>query len=287
MKFFCAHCQQELEADDAWAGHELACPSCEQTFRVPQLPVFVPISTAPPPAPATTRPPTNRAAAQSAVSRAYRPPTQPRRNGSGIGQFVLFLIVLVAGGFCYASYRWHESPQQVWNRIVQQARAMTEPTSVPAPVAVPAATPAPDSIPLAEPESTSIPAVAPSPSPMAEATPIPTSEPIADPVAWLIQHREAWPREVTLLRPAQLEHLEHGVRTGSVTAKKGTQVQVTQIEPGYVSVSQGGASQRLPMASTDFAARAPEAIRVYLERGQMLKSREDARQRDDAATNTR
>lgn len=67
MKFSCPHCAQHIEADAAWIGHPLPCPSCQRSFVVGAT-ESVPAAAAP--APATT--PTVQAAPESA-------PTTPNK----------------------------------------------------------------------------------------------------------------------------------------------------------------------------------------------------------------
>jgi len=35
IKFACAQCGQHISCDEAWAGHELQCPACQNRLRVP------------------------------------------------------------------------------------------------------------------------------------------------------------------------------------------------------------------------------------------------------------
>ena len=36
LRISCPHCKQEISCDELWAGHELACPTCQGAFVVPQ-----------------------------------------------------------------------------------------------------------------------------------------------------------------------------------------------------------------------------------------------------------
>jgi hypothetical protein len=36
IKFTCPHCQQEIQCDQLWGGHEINCPTCKGTMVVPQ-----------------------------------------------------------------------------------------------------------------------------------------------------------------------------------------------------------------------------------------------------------
>jgi hypothetical protein len=37
LRISCPHCNQEIACDELWAGHELACPTCQGAFMVPQV----------------------------------------------------------------------------------------------------------------------------------------------------------------------------------------------------------------------------------------------------------
>ncbi|HAM70383.1 MAG TPA: cell surface protein [Verrucomicrobiales bacterium] len=54
MKFSCPHCTQHIEADAAWLGHTVTCPSCAREFVVQGAPAVAPAA-APPATPAATR----------------------------------------------------------------------------------------------------------------------------------------------------------------------------------------------------------------------------------------
>ncbi|MBM3846991.1 MAG: DUF1549 domain-containing protein, partial [Verrucomicrobia bacterium] len=54
MKFSCPHCSQHIEADAAWIGHSIPCPSCNRAFTV-SAPSSEPPAQ-PPPGKPTTRP---------------------------------------------------------------------------------------------------------------------------------------------------------------------------------------------------------------------------------------
>src|SRR5689334_11884051 len=96
-----------------------------------------------------------------------------RRRGSGCGKFLLLLIVLAAGGFGYAMYVWKTSPEQTWARLRTRAEEFVRQKLTPAAT----------------------------PTPTPEQTPTPTPRP--DPMAWLIEHKENWPKEVILSAPQE------------------------------------------------------------------------------------
>ena len=38
FKFTCSHCNQRLQCDEAFAGRQIQCPSCNHLIRVPSIP---------------------------------------------------------------------------------------------------------------------------------------------------------------------------------------------------------------------------------------------------------
>jgi hypothetical protein len=81
-----------------------------------------------------------------------------------------------------------------------------------------------------------------------------------DPLEWLRQHRNRWPTEIhnTLLVefPATLQ----GKVVGSVKLPAGTNLSLVTIEPETVVAAYAGTTSRLPIAITDLAALAREAM---------------------------
>jgi hypothetical protein len=69
VKFFCPHCNQKIQCDDAWGAQKIQCPACQGELIVPQAQAAP--SAPPPPVPA---PPPAAAARPSAA----RPPASPR-----------------------------------------------------------------------------------------------------------------------------------------------------------------------------------------------------------------
>ena len=190
MKFTCPHCTRNLEIADIWAGRAVDCPSCRQTLTAPSLP-GVPMRQAAPNPPTKSLPPKPRplAPARSAPLASPRPPASgrsaplkpPRRGGGGFGKCLLALIILAGAGFGYAMVHFHESPQQVWKRLVDAVERIAKPTPPPArdestpdepeamPDPEPEPTPAP--VPTATPESAVSPEAAPTPvDPLPQAT---------------------------------------------------------------------------------------------------------------------
>src|ERR1700736_1005854 len=180
MNLDCPHCGQNLEMDEAWRGNTLECPNCHQSFTVPAVaadyssrrssskadarrdPSSVPDET-------TRRRPPMHVPLQPIASTVS---LKKARKGPGCGTFLLLLIVLAAGGFGYAMYRWKESPQRTWQRLTILAQRLIEQEPAPAPA----------------------------PAPSGEQTPPPTAAatPKKDPLMWLIQHKKHWPKGVDL-----------------------------------------------------------------------------------------
>src|SRR4051812_37083066 len=119
MIFECPYCTQSVEIDNSWANETIECPNCHQ-------PVIVPDPTAP-----------VAESADSSESVAPRPPMhvplQPldpgsskplikQRKGFGCAGLLFFLVVAAAGGFGYTMYRFHESPEQTWDRVTAYVR---------------------------------------------------------------------------------------------------------------------------------------------------------------------
>lgn len=263
MKFYCPHCRQSLEVEDQWAGETLKCPTCDKTVVVPTLPLTGQKAAATRPVSRTPLPSTTR-----------REPMPTKRGRGGCGTLLLTFLVLGVGAFGYATWRFNESPQQIGNRLVKYVREITHP----APPVIPTPTFAP--IPETSPRPTLTPAPEPTatPAPEAASTPKPAPEPAADTLSWLTQNRAAWPKEVTLLVTTEFGLMINDVDHGTIEAKPGTRLTVQEIEKGYISVALGEASKRLPISATDLAARAPEAMRVYLRRQQTRQWLEKARQ---------
>jgi len=239
MKFDCPHCAQILEVADEWSGHAVDCPICQQAFTVPAVAVAmaIPMREETPRPAAKSHPPQFLRPAPGN----YTPPKPPRGGGGGFGWFVLMLIVLACAGFGYAMVHFNESPQQVWQRLVDFVQTLGKPA--------PAPTPTP------EPTPTSTPTLAPTP----EATPEPTATPAptpVDPLAWLLEHKERAPKEVVLERPAALSASANGKVIGSVTVPAGSKVQVVGFTAATVDVRVGNAVGQVPLDATNLRALA-------------------------------
>jgi hypothetical protein len=84
IKLSCSNCGQHISCDEAWAGHQIQCPACQQTIEVARA---QPTASAPaqqskslvPEVPPTTRPKLSAGVTQVARSTAPAMPTQQRR----------------------------------------------------------------------------------------------------------------------------------------------------------------------------------------------------------------
>ncbi|MEY2485351.1 MAG: pullulanase [Verrucomicrobiota bacterium] len=227
MNLDCPHCNQNLEMDDSWAGNTLECPNCHQSFLVPSsAPVGEAVSFPTAPRPPMHVPLQPVAAAATSVVK--------KRKGCGCGTFLLFLIVLGAGAFGYAVYRWQESPDQVWNRLTILAKKFIEEKF----------------------------AAAPSPAPSPEETPQPTAlaTPRPDPVTWLTEHKEQWPREVILREAIDFPAVSNGKTVGSLKVPARVAVKVTEITRDEVGADYMGGKRRVPITATDLPVRAAAAL---------------------------
>jgi endonuclease/exonuclease/phosphatase family metal-dependent hydrolase/DNA-directed RNA polymerase subunit RPC12/RpoP len=160
----------------------------------------------------------------------------PRRSvwGPTAGKFVLLLAVAAVGAFAYTGYRHGESPRQTWQRLMQPAQ---EPT--------PAASPLPE-------------LAAETPPPLVEPQPSPAAQP--DALPWLAEHKEHWPKEVTLLRAADFPVVYDGRVAGTAQLPAGTVVGVVEITRDELAVVHRGGSRRIPADATDVRSRAAVAF---------------------------
>lgn len=113
LKFSCPQCNQHIECNEAWAGHQIECPACHSGIVVPQIQR----PSAPPPAALPPTGPTKPAAAklargvtQVARSTAHAPaPAKkfiPKHHGSEnsllkYGVMVALIAVLAGAGYFY------------------------------------------------------------------------------------------------------------------------------------------------------------------------------------------
>ncbi|MGB8353061.1 MAG: alginate lyase family protein [Chthoniobacteraceae bacterium] len=157
-------------------------------------------------------------------------------------RFFLSLIVLAAGALFCATIHYEESPQRVLKRLLRYA-GMLEPQQTPSPTPVPP--------PMPTPEAT--------PTPSPTVTPPPPTPP-PDPLAWILEHKDYWPKEVVLLKEVEFPAMFDGKVVGSAKVPVGTLAQVTAIEPADVEVVYNGGGARVPFAETDLRQRAMAAM---------------------------
>jgi hypothetical protein len=160
-------------------------------------------------------------------------------------KFLLVLLLLAAGAFGYAMFRYHESPQQVWQRLFKGIESLFQATPAPTPTP----SPTPTLAPTPEPTTT--------PTPAPTATPTPT--PGADPVAWLLDHKESWPPRIALTQKMTLHTLIQG-QSGTAVTPVGTEIKLESLSPGKVIVLAYGQVQPIPVEATDLASRAKAAM---------------------------
>ena len=73
IKFTCPHCQQGIQCDQLWCGHEINCPTCQGAIMVPQTATAPAAGGAP-----AIKPPSSPAARLSAARRKWRVQPPPR-----------------------------------------------------------------------------------------------------------------------------------------------------------------------------------------------------------------
>ena len=229
MNVDCPHCNQNLEMDDAWAGNVLECPTCHKSFTVPTVGEAASFP-GPSVEPAAKRPPIH-VPLQPIVPNDSTPLVEKRNKGPGCLTFLLLLIVLGAGAFEYAMYRWHESPQQTWKHLTIFVQRFVKEKLAPEP--------------------------APSPEEAAKATPAPARP---DPIAWLVEHKDYWPKGVILRQPVEFPAVSKGRVVGSLVVPAGAEVKVLGITRQEVAADFMGGNRRVAIGATDLPARAEAAL---------------------------
>jgi hypothetical protein len=230
MKFQCSHCRQDLETDSLWAGHEVNCPNCGQVVSIPAVP--------------TNAPP-------AATSYKVSP------EGGGFGKFLFVVVLLAMAAFGSACYYFKESPQQVWQQLVDYLEKQIQPP-VPPPIAkpTPVAPPAPAPVviqpPAPLPATNIIKAAAPFPSP-------------PNPLTWALDHKELSPQELTLLVDTDFPIIYNGHVSGSGKVPAGSVVKLVQIDPekqnvAVACIAYGNGTVSVPIPSTDLVDRAKAAM---------------------------
>ena len=142
------------------------------------------------------------------------------------------LLVIAAAVFGYAMYRWHERPRETWKHLTKVVEAFVRQNLAPAPSPAPVTT-------------------------KPEATPAPTRP---DPIAWLIEHQERWPKEVILREPMEFPAVSGGKAVGSLIVPAGATVEVTEITKQDIGAKFMGGGRRLPIPATDLNVRAAATL---------------------------
>jgi pullulanase len=214
------------------------CPYCDQSLEIENgaagetihcptcgKPVVIPDPNTPdvPPPPGAPRPPRHIPLRPLGNSK----PLIKNKKRVGCSGFLLLLIVVLLGGFGYAMYRFQESPAQVWDRLTSFVRDLME------------RQPAPE------------------PSPVEE---IATPTPRPDPIAWLIDHKEYWPKEVVLREAFQFPAVSGGNVVGSVRVPARVAVGVVAIAKDEIEADYLGGRRKIPITATDLLVRAQAAI---------------------------
>jgi len=228
MKFNCPHCYQNLEANVS-VGQQVQCPSCGQNFEVPAVVPAVPVYPVMQPQPGGN----------------YMP---PQEKSGGNGGCLLFLVIL-AGSFGLAAWHFNESPQQLFVRLAKFVQTMAQPASTPSPT--PAPTPEATPTPVPTPAIT----LTPTPTPLPTATPTPE-----DPMTWLLEHKDYWPKEVVLKEAVNFPAVFNGKVIGTTQVPAGGKIVVVNLEPGWVNGSYSGGRQRIAVDITDLRQRAKSAL---------------------------
>ncbi len=249
MKVDCPHCSQHLEIADEWAGHATDCPNCRKEFTLPTVAaVEVPVREDAPEPPTETAPPPNARRPASGHNTSSK---RPRREGGGFGKFLLALILLVGLGFGYAMMHFKESPEQIWQRMVDAVEGTAKPAPPPPAEATPMEpTPAPvaEHTPTLAPTPTPTPDPTPEPAVSPEATPAPTP---VDPLVWLLQHKEYTPKLVILQRPATFSISLDGEVVGDETVPAGETVQLLGFTEEAIDARSKNGTGQVPVDATN------------------------------------
>ena len=238
MNFQCSNCQQTLEVEEQWAGHEVSCPRCGQTELIP------------------ASPPTPHAKLEAkpilSTQRDYKV-----SSGSGVvRKFIVTVVLLTTAAFAFACYYFNQPPQQVCQRLVDYAEKQIQP---PAPVAKPAAGALPAPKPVAMQPLATLPV------PMTNIVTAPAPPPPPDPLTWILDHKERSPQEITLRSDTRFPIIYNGQQAGSGNVPAGSEVKLVQIDLKNLQAtvaceSYGNGTVTLPLRSTDLVDRAKVAM---------------------------
>jgi rhamnogalacturonan endolyase len=79
----------------------------------------------------------------------------------------------------------------------------------------------------------------------------PVSTPPADSLAWIVAHKDRWPRQLTLLQSAEFPILLNGHFAGTAKVPAGATVDLVEIDGQNVDVEFDGGGHRVPIDATD------------------------------------
>ncbi len=225
MRIACPHCHQELDVDEAWANHEVACPLCQGGFVVPETSPAAPPLPDPPPR-------HNRAPEKPKTNQKLKAWNRRRR----IRRIALLVVLLgLLGGAAYGFNVWRgerppvEALRHLADRAVEWFNSYFAP---PPPPPTPTPTPTPE------------------PTPTPTPTPEPTPEEV-DPIGWLIENPERRPNILTLREATEFPALYEGRVVGKVKVPAGAEVKLVGIKPDLVEVRYREGTVELPYAATN------------------------------------
>ncbi len=259
LNFDCPECGQNLEIDDSWTGQEITCPKCDRTISVPGINQSTDDSASS----SSNQEKTEEGDAAPVSMPPMHVPLQPlspeerlfkkrrKKHLSVFTELVLIVVFAALAGFAYDAYRRQESPQQALTRLTDSVKQFIADHTGGA----------------AQPEATPVA----SPEVVQSATPRP------DPLAWLREHRESWPNEITLRDSFEFPAVSGGKNVGSLKVPAGSAVKIKEIDLGAVTVDFLGGTRQVPIESTDLAARADVALSNYEKDGENGKTVKDAR----------
>ena len=231
MHIACPHCHQELDIDEAWAGHEVACPLCGGGFIVPaSTPEPIP-SPASDPVPDPDPPQSPK----TQTNRKLKAWNRQRRIRQILSLIVLLTLI---GGGVYGFNHWRgerppvQAVQDLANRALEWISNLVQPPAPPAPPPTPTPTPTPE------------------PTPTPTPTPEPTPEEV-DPIGWLIENPERRPETLVLRERTSFPALYEGRPVGKIDVPAGAKVRLVNIEPDAVVVRYREGTVTLPYDATD------------------------------------
>ena len=189
---------------------------------------------------------------------------------------MLVAIVVLGGAFAYGAVHDKDSPLGFLKRIIGVVKHLLE-TPAPAPVPTPTPAPTPEATPTPTPEAT--------PTPTPEATPTPTPTPRATPdvVGWFIEHRDVWPKTVTLKETREFQILSDGKVIGKINAPAGAEVPLVNLTREKAAILFGSANQEVSIESTDLLQHFEQSQAWSEARSKTRSAMEAARASEAAA----